>query len=141
LQVLWPPPGIFLGDASQSEQVVDNENSLVMRLSYGHFSVLLTGDAGLPAEMGMLATGAPVRATVLKVGHHGSKGSTSTTFLRAVDPQVAVIQAGLDNDYGHPHAEVLERLAERTILRNDLHGRIHLYSDGRQLWIETERGR
>jgi competence protein ComEC len=139
LQVLWPPPGIFLGDASNSEQVVDNENSLVMRLTYGNLSVLLTGDVGLPAEMGMLAAGAPVQATVLKVGHHGSKGSTSATFLRAVDPQVAIIQVGPDNDYGHPHAEVLERLAGRTLLRNDLHGRIHLYSDGQQLWFETER--
>lgn len=59
--------------------------------------------------------------------------------MTAVNPQVAVIQAGTDNDYGHPHAETLDQLAGRLILRNDLHGRVHLYSDGQQLWIETEK--
>lgn len=136
LWVLWPPATLLQGT---TEQFFDNENSLVMKVVYGDFSLLLTGDAGLPAEMGLLNGGAPVQATILKVGHHGSKGSSSTTFLNAVDPQVAVIQVGADNGYGHPHPEVVERLAGRLLLRNDLHGRIHLYSDGRQLWIETEK--
>jgi competence protein ComEC len=139
LWVLWPPAEPFVATGETDEQFVDNENSLVMKLTYGDFSVLLTGDAGLPAEMAMLAAGASVQATVLKVGHHGSNGSTSATFLQSVNPQIAVIQAGVDNDYGHPHQEVLDRLGRRTILRNDLHGRIHLYSDGRQLWLETEK--
>jgi competence protein ComEC len=137
--ILWPPSEPFVAANERDEQFVDNENSLVMKLTYGDFTVLLTGDAGLPAEMAMLAADAPVQATVLKVGHHGSNGSTSATFLEAVNPQIAVIQAGVDNDYGHPHQEVLDRLGRRTILRNDLHGRIHLYSDGRQLWLETEK--
>lgn len=139
LWVLWPPPQPFVAVGEADEQFIDNENSLVMKLTYGDLSVLLAGDAGIPAEMAMLAASAPVASTVLKVGHHGSNGSTSTTFLQAVNPQIAVIQAAAGNDYGHPHAEVLERLTGRTILRNDLHGRVHLYSDGRQLWIETER--
>lgn len=133
LWVLWPPPELLTGS---NEQFVDNENSLVMKLVYGDFSLLLTGDAGLPAEMGMLAAGAPVQATVLKVGHHGSKGSSSKTFVDAVAPEVAVIQVSADNDYGHPHQDTLDRLAGQRVLRNDQHGRIHIYSDGHQMWVE-----
>ncbi len=87
----------------------------------------------------MLAANQPVAATVLKVGHHGSKGGTSHTFVQAVDPQVAVIQCGLNNQYGHPHQEVLDRLAGRLVLRNDLEGRVHIYSDGLKMWLETEK--
>jgi len=139
LWVLWPPVTPIRGKQGKQEQLVDNENSLVMKLVYGDFSVLLTGDAGLPSEMAMLAAGEPVAATVLKVGHHGSRGSTSHTFVEAVNPLVAVIQSGLNNSYGHPHAEVLARLAGRLVLRNDLQGRIHIYSDGRQMWLVTEK--
>lgn len=136
LWVLWPPAAPFLATKASDEQVFDNENSLVMKLVYGDFSVLLTGDAGLPAENALLATGAPLTATVLKVGHHGSKGSSSAGFVEKVKPLVAVIQSGADNTYGHPHSETLERLASRLVLRNDRQGRLHLFSDGRQLWIE-----
>ncbi|HMN27308.1 MAG TPA: ComEC/Rec2 family competence protein, partial [Caldilineaceae bacterium] len=138
LWVLWPPIELFTRDQSD-EQFFDNENSLVMKLTYGDFSVLLTGDAGIPAEFAMIADGAPLASTVLKAGHHGSSGSTSAPFVRAVNPQLAVIQVGADNAYGHPRTEVLENLNGRTVLRNDLHGRIHLYSDGQQMWFDTER--
>jgi competence protein ComEC len=138
LWVLWPPPELFIRDQAD-EQQFDNENSLVMKLTYGDFSVLLTGDAGIPAEFAMIAAHAPLASTVLKAGHHGSSGSTSAPFVRAVNPQLTVIQSGADNDYGHPHQEVLDNLAGRIVLRNDLHGRVHVYSDGRQLWVETER--
>jgi competence protein ComEC len=133
LHVLWPPPGGF------DHEHADNENSLVVRLVYGEFSALLTGDAGLPSEDAWLRAGVPLRSTVLKVGHHGSKGSSGADFVRAVDPMVAVIQAGAENDYGHPHDEVLALLAGRTVLRNDRDGRIHLWSDGESMWMESER--
>lgn len=139
LWVLWPPPAPIKSAKGKQEQLVDNENSLVMKLVYGDFSVLLTGDAGLPSEMAMMAADEPVAATVLKVGHHGSKGGTSHAFIQAVDPLVAVIQCGLNNSYGHPHQEVLDRLAGRLVLRNDLQGRIHIYSDGYQMWLGTEK--
>jgi len=129
---LWPPAG------GVQDENADNENSLVTKLVYGDFSVLLTGDAGLPSETALLATPDLLAATVLKVGHHGSNGSSGAAFLTAVNPQIAVIQVGAANDYGHPHQEVLDRLAGRLILRNDQQGRIHLSSDGRQLWLETE---
>ena len=140
LWVLWPPAEIFMRGGASNEQFIDNENSLVMKLVYGDFSVLLTGDAGLPAEMALLAAGAPVQSTVLKVGHHGSKGSSSHTFVQAVNPQIAVIQSGADNSYGHPHPETLANLTGQLVLRNDLHGRVHIYSDGQQMWLETEKG-
>ena len=130
---LWPPPGGF------ADENADNENSLVTKLVYGDFSVLLTGDAGLPSEAALLAEPARLAATVLKVGHHGSKGSSGAPFVAAVNPQIAVIQVGAENDYGHPHQEALERLGGALVLRNDQHGRIHLMSDGQQLWIETEQ--
>lgn len=139
LWVLWPPAEPFLAAKASDEQLFDNENSLVMKLVYGDFSVLLTGDAGLPAESALLAAGAPLTATVLKVGHHGSKGSSGAAFVETVNPLVAVIQSGAENSYGHPHPETLDRLAGRLVLRNDRQGRLHLYSDGHQMWIDPER--
>lgn len=133
LWVLWPHAQPYVGENQ------DNENSLVLKLVYGDFSVMLTGDAGHPAEAALLSDGVPLAAAVLKVGHHGSKGSTGRDFVQAVNPQLAVIQLGADNDYGHPHREVLDNLAGRTVLRNDLHGRVHLWSDGWQMWVKTER--
>jgi competence protein ComEC len=134
LWVLWPPPGGFEAEDR------DNENSLVLKLVYGDFSALLTGDAGLAAEAAWLAEDTPVAATVLKVGHHGSNSGTGAPFVAAADPQLAVIQVGADNTYGHPTAEVLATLAGRPVLRNDLHGTVHLASDGQRLWVDTERG-
>ena len=139
LWVLWPPVEPFLANQASDEQLFDNENSLVMKLVYGEFSLLLTGDTGLPAESALLAAGAPLSATVLKVGHHGSKGSTGAAFVQSVNPLVAVIQSGADNSYGHPHAETLERLTGRLVLRNDRQGRLHLSSDGHQMWIVPEK--
>ncbi|MCB0123620.1 MAG: ComEC/Rec2 family competence protein [Caldilineaceae bacterium] len=132
LWFLWPPPVPYAGDDA------DNENSFVAKVVYGDLSVLLTGDAGLPSEAAMVHANAPLQANVLKIGHHGSKSSTGQAFLAAVQPQVTVIQVGVQNDYGHPHAEVLDRLVGTTILRNDLHGRIHMMSDGHLLWFDTE---
>ena len=133
LWVLAPPPEGYAGDDA------DNENSLVTKLVYGEFSALLTGDAGLAGEQHLQNSDAPLQATVLKLGHHGSRSGSGQAFLDAVVPQIAVIQVGLDNDYGHPHPDVLDRLGTATVLRNDLNGRIHFQSDGKQLWIAREK--
>jgi len=133
LWVVWPSAHGVSGEGS------DNENSLVLRLVYGEFSVLLTGDAGIPAETAMLAGELPVTATLLKAGHHGSRYSTGEAFVQAVNPAVAIIQVG-ENRYGHPTDETLARLNGRLILRNDRHGRIHVRTDGEQMWLSTERG-
>ena len=133
LWVLGPPAQGFAGEDA------DNQNSLVAKLVYGNFSVLLTGDAGTAAEQALIGKGAPIAATVLKVAHHGSKSATGAAFVNAVGAPIAVIQVGAGNDYGHPNAETLERLGGRMILRNDEEGRIHLWSDGRQVWMEEEK--
>ena len=125
-------PGAFSGEDA------DNQNSLVAKLVYGDFSVLLTGDAGTAAEQALVAHSAPLPSTVLKVAHHGSKSSTGEAFVAAVNPPLAVIQVGADNDYGHPSAETLVRLAGRLVLRNDQDGRVEITSDGRQVWVEKE---
>ncbi|MBI3957626.1 MAG: DNA internalization-related competence protein ComEC/Rec2 [Chloroflexi bacterium] len=135
LWVLWPPPEEAMPAVEDDDK---NERSLVLRLVYGELSVLLTGDAGLPAEQAMLKSGQPLVAHILKVGHHGSRNSTGPDFVQAAQPEVAIIQVG-ENRYGHPAPSVLETLAGRLVLRNDVHGRIHVRSDGARMWIETER--
>ncbi|GLC89891.1 MBL fold metallo-hydrolase [Lysinibacillus piscis] len=89
------------------EQAVDNNDaSIVLKITYGQVSFLLTADAGIAIEKDMR----DVRATVLKAGHHGSNTSSSESFIQAVHPEVTVLSYGQDNKYGHPHAEVVERL-------------------------------
>jgi competence protein ComEC len=117
----------------------DNSGSIVLRLDYGQTSALLAGDADQQAEDDMLTAGLPLAADVLKVGHHGSKFSSSAAFLAAVSPRVAVIQVGADNPFGHPDLEVLARLAGSQVFRTDQKGRIDAISDGVRWRIETER--
>lgn len=132
LHTIWPPPEGYRGENQ------DNENSIVMKLVYGQFSLLLTGDAGLPSEEAWLAEGIDLSATVLKVGHHGSRGSTGINFVNAVNPALSVIQVG-ENSYGHPNQEVIDNLAGRRTLCNAEHGRVHVYSDSRQMYVIEER--
>ncbi|WP_435528852.1 MBL fold metallo-hydrolase [Lysinibacillus parviboronicapiens] len=86
----------------------NNDASIVLKLTYGDISFLLTGDAGVALEKEMLAQ--DVKATVLKAGHHGSNTSSSQSFIQAVHPEVTILSYGKDNRYGHPHVEVVERL-------------------------------
>ena len=137
LWALWPPPERELQDFEENDK---NERSLILKLVYGEFTVLLTGDAGQPSEKRLLRGGQPLAAKVLKVGHHGSEHSSSRGFIEAVAPGVAVIQVGAKNRYGHPDSEVLEILDGRLVLRNDREGRIHIWSDGQLMWVETEVG-
>ena len=105
-----------------------NDGSIVMRADYGDLSILLTGDAELMEERALLAqdTVGELRVDILKVGHHGSKGSTSEAFLDAVRPKLAAISVGANNSYGHPTSETLSRLAGITTLRTDQLGSIRL---------------
>ncbi|MSQ06681.1 MAG: MBL fold metallo-hydrolase [Dehalococcoidia bacterium] len=102
LQVQVLHPGALSDDS--------NEDSMVLLVSCGGVSLLLTGDAEAPSERAMLAAGVLRDVDVLKVGHHGSRTSTSPEFLVTVRPEVGVISAGVDNSYGHPHPEVVARL-------------------------------
>jgi len=92
-----------------NEHATDNNDaSIVLKIVYGNVSFLLTGDAGIALEKDMLQN--DVQATFLKAGHHGSNTSSSEKFIQAVHPEVTVLSYGEGNKYGHPHAEVVERL-------------------------------
>jgi competence protein ComEC len=117
-----------------------NENSVVLRLVYGDVSFLFTGDLGFVGEEVLMQSGLDLHSTVLKVGHHGSDGSTSSAFLEAVEPDFAVISAGATNSFGHPSPTTRLRLAGIPTLRTDLNGRVTFETDGRSLWLDAERG-
>ncbi len=111
-----------------------NDYSAVIRLTYGNSSFLFTGDAEALVESDLLKR-YNLKTDVLKVGHHGSNTSSTADFIKAVNPQIAVISVGIDNDYGHPSSKVIKRLEKNgaTIYRTDKCGDIILYSDGRNV--------
>ena len=133
--VLWPET-----TGAEVSAPAKNNDSLVLQLRYRNRRMLLTGDAEKQAEKEILTENPAdaLRADVLKVGHHGSKNSTSREFLEAVRPQVGIISAGENNAYGHPNSELLERLANANvrILRTDRDGAIHVLTDGTRLEID-----
>lgn len=116
-----------------------NETSIVNRLVYGDFKALLTGDAEFKTEKELLERDIFIDSDVLKVGHHGSKNSTSQDFLDVVSPEVAVIQVGENNRYHHPTAEVLGRLKNIKVYRTDQDGRIEVKSDGKGYRVVTKK--
>lgn len=110
-----------------------NDMSAVSRISYGDTSVMFTGDATTTVEKDLLKMNINYSATVLNVGHHGSKTSSSEAWLRAVNPKYAVICCGVNNDYGHPHSLITKRLEEFGIeyFETDLLGTIVFESDSK----------
>ncbi len=132
IEVVWPCPGYD----PYSDQ---NDNSLVIRIEYVNQSFLFTGDLEAHAEEQLEGRGVALRAGVLKVPHHGSRTSSTEAFLRAVDPEVAVVSSGAFNDYGHPAAAVVERLrgAGARVMRVDRSGSVRITGDGRTLRVES----
>lgn len=121
-------------------QATGNEFSNLIRVSYGEASFLFTGDLVAEQEQQVLANGTNVASTVLKVGHHGSRTSSSQEFLTAVNPGWAVISCGYNNSFGHPHKEILHRLTSCTkaeILRTDQQGAIVFRTDGKSIKVES----
>lgn len=116
-----------------------NTASIVARLSYGDKSFLLTGDSPEGVERHLVGLkGGELRSTVLKLGHHGSDTSSSRGFLSAVNPEYAIISAGKDNKYGHPHKEVLGLISEFNIfpLSTIDRGTIVFKTDGEEIWVK-----
>ncbi|MDB4978906.1 MAG: metallo-beta-lactamase family protein [Candidatus Peribacteria bacterium] len=109
LDIIWP------NAATMDPHTVTNATSIVMRVLYKQHSILLTGDIEKVTENQILATGAYIHSDILKVAHHGSKTSSSTGFLLAVSPQLAVISVGKDNQFGHPSPSVITRYAAMHI--------------------------
>jgi competence protein ComEC len=93
-----------------------NQNSLVLRLTYGTISFLFMGDADMYVESDILSSGITIKANILKIGHHGSCYSTSPSFLDAVNPEVGIYSAGQDNQYGHPCPGTINLMNQRNIL-------------------------
>jgi competence protein ComEC len=130
------PPADYVPDGRPA-----NNDSLGIRITYRQRSILLTGDMEKPMEHRALIDGEPLRADILKVGHHGSNTSSIDPFLDAVSPVFAIISDGFENSFRHPHPKVLERLrAHRAgILRTDLDGLVTVRTDGRRISVETFR--
>jgi competence protein ComEC len=135
LEVLGPPTDLI----EEGDDKLNN-NCVVLRLTWGEVSFLLTGDLETAGEQSLLNQGQNLRSTVLKVPHHGAADATGAPLLAAVQPAVAVISVGADNWFGHPSPDVLERLDDSLIYRTDLNGSIKLSTDGQRLWVEVERG-
>lgn len=129
----------ILGPLHRAED--SNDNSIVLKVSFGATSFLFTGDAERAEEQDLLNAGVNLQSTVLKVGHHGSDTSTSYPFLRAVAPQCAVISVGDGNSYGHPTEAVLSRLRDAgvTTFRTDMQGEITAVSDGQTINFSTAK--
>lgn len=147
-KITSPAPGEIysLGDAKISilAPVKDygedaNNNSIAMKIEYGENSFLFTGDCEEEAETDMLSSGMDVSAQVMKAGHHGSNTSNTEEFLEAVAPEYFVISCGEGNDYGHPRAEVLNRLRAMgiSVFRTDEQGTIVAVSDGEEITFNT----
>lgn len=118
-----------------------NDTSVVLRVAYGSTAFLLTGDAGSPVEDRLLREGAPLRADVLKVAHHGGNRASSAQFLAAVRPAHAAISVSANNRSGHPSPQTLRRLEESgaAVWRTDRHGAITFTSDGRRVRASASR--
>lgn len=134
IELLGPPDNLLSGTRSDL-----NSNSVVARVTHDEDCFLFTGDAEEPTERLLLQRGiAP--CGVLKVAHHGSSHSTTDAWLRSVQPEIALISVGEGNRYGHPAEETLDRLERHgaAIYRTDLHGTIHLESDGQGVTVTVE---
>lgn len=129
MEVLYSP-----GDSSKDKN--QNNDSVVSRLVFENKSFLFMADAGQALEKEIISGGAQLDSDVLKVGHHGSKTSTSKEFIEKVSPGVSVISTGKDNKYGHPHQEALLNLQGSEVLRTDILGDIKIISDGNILAVE-----
>src|SRR5580658_2961299 len=128
----WTDDGVMLNILAPSLPVLAdtgddiNENSIVAMLHYNNFRELFMGDAGESSEARLLASGADLRADVLKVGHHGSQYASTLPFIAAVHPQAAIISVGRHNSFGHPGPATLATLerADATIYRTDRCGAV-----------------
>ena len=135
VEVLHPCPGVDPDSGA-------NDNSFVLRLGFGARHALLVGDAEAATERRLLASSRDLRADFLKVGHHGSRTSSSASFLAAIAPRWAAISCGARNRFGHPHPETLEALAASSIrvLRTDVDGAIRWTTDGEAMDVATAEG-
>lgn len=145
LTVLWPrapsDPLVKYRDAKVAKRAQHEANSIVLRLTYGTTSVLLTGDARAETEAVLLKQGVELSSTLLKVGAHGANYATTAEFLQKVNPRAAIISVGTGNALGMPDAPLLARLqaAHARTFRTDEYGEVHAVSDGTQFVLTTQK--
>jgi beta-lactamase superfamily II metal-dependent hydrolase len=146
LTLIAPIQPLFTRDQMRDGGNEPNANSIIARLDYGDFSMLLAGDAEAQTEQRLVGKEMNIAAKILKVGHHGSKYATTEEFVKAVKPEVAIISDGENNRYGHPAQTVLDRLkaAGVKLYRTDLQGQIAITTtgklkDGKLYEIKTEK--
>ncbi|PWT96122.1 MAG: hypothetical protein C5B55_00435 [Blastocatellia bacterium] len=134
LTIMAPTEPLFTKEQLKSGGNEPNANSIIARLDYGSFSMLLPGDAEEQTEHRLLTKEVNLQANVLKVAHHGSKYATTDDFLKQVKPQIAIISCGDWNRYGHPAQSVLDRLRALNVklYRTDLQGEITITTRGRE---------
>lgn len=135
--ILWP-----IGISTLLEENNTNESSIALLLKYRNFELYTAGDLGKSNELASLVGNINIKADVLKVGHHGSSTSSDETFITRLDPEVAVIQVGENNPYGHPTNETLKLIEEKEIkiYRTDKAGSIKISTDGINAKVITEVG-
>ena len=118
-----------------------NNQSVVCRITCDEVNFLLMGDAEISSEELILQSGQNIAADVIKLGHHGSSSSSHKAFIQKVDPTYSVMTCGEGNSYGHPDEEPLALVEEMGIknYRSDIHGNIIFTTDGKTVWVETEK--
>ena len=124
--------------AQQSSEGDVNAESIVLLLTYGNFELLLMGDASIDTELALINDGLITEVESLKVGHHGANTSTSTQFIRISQPEFSVLSCGVNNQYGHPSATVLQvlKMEHSQVLRTDQLDTIELITNGNYYWFE-----
>jgi competence protein ComEC len=129
--------------ADWERQKARNDDSMVLELRWREVSIVLTGDIGKAIERDIASTFPPARLRVVKIPHHGSLTSSTSHFVNALRPQVAIVSAGRSNHFGHPVPEVLERyrLIGAEVFRTDQDGAVTVDSDGHSLLVRTFTGR
>jgi len=145
LMILAPSEPLFTKDKMTTGGNEANANSIVARLDYGSFSMMLAGDAEEQTEHRLLTKELELRSRVLKIGHHGSKYATSKDFLDRVQPEVAIVSCGAWNRYGHPSQAVLDRLRAVNpnvkLYRTDLQGEITITTRGKEIDMTIKAGK
>jgi competence protein ComEC len=139
LEILFPTTSDVLAPLPEGDV---NNASVVIVLRYGRFETLLTGDAEAPVERLLMERDQLRPVDVLKVGHHGSDSSTTPALVSATLPAVAIVSAGLDNEYGHPHRATLDTLATvpgLRLFRTDRDGNVEVVTDGASFWVVTRQ--
>lgn len=132
VKILWP---------KVYKDGVDNDNSIVVKITYRNMKFLFPADASKDVEDQLIYSGYNLKSDVLMVGHHGSKYSTSKEFLKEVRPKLAIISVGKNNRYKHPSKEVIKLLNSENIkiLRTDIDGNITIKCDGNKIKINTNK--